>query len=135
MSDSILNSIKKTLLLSENVNDFDISILMHINSALSTLTQIGVGPSQGFEVENSEQVWSDFIGNDNRLNSVRTYIYLRVRLLFDPPNTSFAIEAIKQEIQQLEWRLNVVREETEWDNPNPPSTPDEDDFDLDGGTP
>lgn len=104
---SILNSIKKNIGVAEDYTVFDPTILMHINSVFSTLTQLGVGPSEGFMIEDNTADWPSFIGVDPRLNAVKTYVTLRVRLLFDPPETSFAITAIKEQIQELEWRLNV----------------------------
>jgi hypothetical protein len=93
---------------------FDLDIITHINSAFSTLTQLGVGPAEGFMIEDATAVWSDFIGDDIQYNSVKSYVFLRVRLLFDPPATSYLIAAYEKQIQELEWRLSVLREGTEW---------------------
>jgi hypothetical protein len=120
METSILISTKKILGVAEDYTVWDLDIITHINSAFSTLTQLGVGPVAGFMIEDETAEWSDFIGTDLELNSVKTYIYLRVRLLFDPPATSYAITAMNDQIEQLEWRLNVHREETEWVDPDPP---------------
>jgi hypothetical protein len=114
---SILNSTKKVVGLSETDTSFDLDILLHINSVFSVLNQIGIGPVEGFMVEDSAVTWDTFMGNDPRLNSVKTYVYLRVRLLFDPPNTSFVIESMNKQIAEFEWRLNVQREDEEWTNP------------------
>lgn len=108
MSDSILNSIKKLLGLTEDYTYFDADILMHINTVFMVLYQLGVGPSTPFSIEDSEAVWSDFLGDSKDLNGIKTYIYLKVRLVFDPPQSSAAMEAIKQSIAELEWRLNVT---------------------------
>lgn len=110
MTDSILDTTKKVLGIESSYTAFDLDVLMHVNSALATLNQLGIGPEEGFEIEDATAVWSDFLGTDKRYNPVKTYVYLRVRLLFDPPSTSFAIEAIKNQLQELEWRLNVHRE-------------------------
>lgn len=107
---SILNSVKKTLGLEEGYQPFDHEILTHINSVFFTLNQLGVGPEVGFSIEDDTATWNTFLGDDPNLNAVKTYIYLRVRLLFDPPQTSFAIESMNKQIQELEWRLNVYRE-------------------------
>jgi hypothetical protein len=120
METSILISTKKTLGIAEDYTVWDHDIITHINSAFSTLTQLGVGPTAGFMIDDETAEWSDFIGTDLELNSVKTYIYLRVRLLFDPPATSYAISAMKDQVDQLEWRLNVHREETQWVDPDPP---------------
>ena len=104
---SILTSIKKLLGITEEYEHFDIDIIMHINTALASLTQIGVGPAEGFFIEDSEAAWSDFLGDSQKLESVKTYVYLKVRLIFDPPASSIMMEAMKRNIEELEWRLNV----------------------------
>lgn len=105
---SILETTKKILGIDASYTAFDTDITIHINSALSTLTQLGVGPAEGFMIVDQTQLWADFIGSDPRLNAVKTYVYLRVRLLFDPPSTSFHLVAMKEQIQELEWRLQVT---------------------------
>ena len=117
MSTSILSSTKKALNLAEDYTAFDPDIIMHINSVFSTLNQLGVGPVNGFMIEDKEATWEAFLGDDPRLNHVKTYVYLRVRMLFDPPQTGFHTEAMKEQIRELEWRLNAQREDTEWVNP------------------
>jgi hypothetical protein len=119
MNDSILTSTKKILGIDENYTVFDPDILLHINSVFSTLNQLGIGLVTGFQVEDADAVWSDFLGTDIRLNSIKTYVYLRVRMLFDPPATSFHIAAIQEQIRELEWRINVLREEGSWVDPDP----------------
>lgn len=114
MNDSILNSVKKVLGLEPEYTPFDQDILMHINTVFSTLNQLGLGPSQGFMIEDDKALWVAFLGNDIRLNSIKTYVCLRVRLLFDPPTTSYLIQSIKEQIQELEWRLSVHREGETW---------------------
>lgn len=109
VSDSILLSTKKTLGLIESYDVFDTDIILHINSIFAILTQLGIGPEEGFSITNDEDVWSDFI-TDARLNTIKSYVYLRVRLLFDPPTTSYLMTAIQEQIKELEWRINVYRE-------------------------
>lgn len=110
--DSILTSIKKLLGITEEYTHFDPDIITHINSAFFTLTQLGVGPSEGFSIKNSSATWDDFLSNANskNLEAVKTYVYLKVKLLFDPPLTSSVTEAIKSQISEYEWRLNVEAE-------------------------
>jgi hypothetical protein len=122
MEQSILLSTKKILGISSDYVVFDLDILTHINSAFSTLAQLGVGPVEGFMIEDETAQWADFFGDapDIQLNSVKTYIYLRVRQVFDPPTTSYAISAFNEQIKELEWRLNSHREETAWVDPDPP---------------
>lgn len=118
MSNSILEDVKKVLGLESSYDVFDQDVIMHINTALSTLTQLGVGPQNGFMINDASATWLDFLGEDNfRLNMIRSYVYLRVRLLFDPPSTSFAIESFNTQIKELEWRINVVREEDHYEDP------------------
>lgn len=104
---SILKSIKKLLGVPEEYDVFDTDITIHINSAFSTLNQLGVGPSEGFSIEDDTETWGMFLGDNTQINSVKTYVYIKVRLLFDPPTTSFAIDALKKQAEELEWRLNV----------------------------
>lgn len=110
MTDSILNSTKKILGIAENYTEFDQDIILHINSVFATLNQLGLGPDEGFEIEDEDAEWAEYLANDKNLNGVRTYVYLRVRLLFDPPTTSFALESMNKQVEQFEWRLNVYRE-------------------------
>lgn len=109
MASSILTSTKKALDLSEDYDAFDGNILMHINSVFSTLHQLGVGPSDPFMIEDATPTWDDFSA-DPRLSAVRSYVFLRVKILFDPPTTSFLLDAYQKQIQEMEWRLNAVRE-------------------------
>jgi hypothetical protein len=122
MEESILIGTKKILGIDASYTAFDHDILTHINSAFSTLTQLGVGPAAGFMIEDDTSKWADFIdtSTDPQYNSVKSYVFLRVRQLFDPPSTSYLISAVERQIQELEWRLNVHREETEWTDPDPP---------------
>lgn len=114
MTDSILDSVKKNLGIEADYTVFDSDILMHINSVFSTLNQLGIGPLGGFMIEDSAANWVDFLDDDPRLNSVKTYMYLRVRVLFDPPATSFHLTALHQQIMELEWRINAMREDLLW---------------------
>jgi hypothetical protein len=120
MEQSILTSTKKILGIAEDYTVFDLDIITHINSAFSTLTQLGVGPAVGFMINDATEEWTDFIVEDFQFNSVKSYVFLKVRQLFDPPQTSYLIGAVEKQIQELEWRLNVHREETGWVDPNPP---------------
>ena len=85
--DSILTSIKKMLGITEEYEHFDQALIIHINTVLNTLTQIGVGPEQGFAIDSSTQTWSDFLYGDSRLDLIKSYVYLKVKMLFDPPWT------------------------------------------------
>lgn len=106
--ESILTSIKKLLGIEKNYTQFDGDIIMHINSVFLNLTQLGVGPAEGFLIEDDSATWYDFIGDSNQLQAVKTYMYLKVKLLFDPPLSSSVIESMNRMIAELEWRLNVA---------------------------
>lgn len=117
---SILNSTKKTLSIAPDDPSFDIDIIMHINSIFSVLNQLGIGPVDGYMIEDSEDTWDAFIGSGSKLNLVKTYVYLRVRMLFDPPGTSFFKESMEKQIAEFEWRLSVHREGESWVDPTLP---------------
>ena len=110
MSESILESTKKILGIEADYTAFDMDIIMHINSALATLHQLGIGPDEGFMIEDVSAEWGDLLDDDPRLNQVKSYIYLKVRVVFDPPTTSFALAAFEKQIEEHEWRINVFRE-------------------------
>lgn len=122
MEQSILTSTKKILGIAEDYTVFDLDIITHINTVFSTLTQLGVGPAAGFMIEDESAEWSDFIDvdTDPQYNAVKSYMFLRVRYLFDPPSTSYLIGATENQIRELEWRLNTHREETGWVDPEAP---------------
>lgn len=106
--ESILTSIKKLLGIDEGYEHFDTDLIMHINSVLFILNQLGVGPSEGFSISDKFAKWSDFIEDETKLESVKTYVYLKVKLVFDPPLSSSVMESMNRMISELEWRLNVA---------------------------
>lgn len=115
---SILTETKKTLNLSEEYTAFDTDIMLHINSVCSTLHQLGIGPAEGFMITSKNDQWEALLGDDLRLNMVKSYVFLRVRLLFDASSlTGPTLSAFQKQIEELEWRLNAVRESTEWVDP------------------
>lgn len=105
--ESILKSIKKLLGIDETETAFDMDILIHINSAFASLNQMGVGSSKTFTVYTDDDTWNEFTENDEDLNNVKTYVYLKVRLVFDPPTSSTVLASMENQIKELEWRLNV----------------------------
>lgn len=133
MTDSILTSTKKILGLDEDYTAFDLDIVLHINSIFSTLHQLGLGPESGFAITDKGDTWEDFLGDDLVKNNVKTYIYLRLRLLFDPPTSSFALSSMQEQIKELEWRINEYRESYAYVNPNPADVSG--DVSVDGGAP
>ncbi|MBR6640919.1 MAG: hypothetical protein IKL08_01805 [Clostridia bacterium] len=110
MGESILTSIKKMLGMTEDYTHFDTDIIIHINTAFMTLNQLGIGPSTGFKIEDNSKLWMDYIREDDDLEAVKTYIYLKVKLVFDPPLSSAVMTVMQQSITELEWRLNVQTE-------------------------
>ena len=108
METSILTSIKKLLGVAEDYVEFDEDIMTHINSVFLNLTQLGVGPEEGFMIEDNTAEWEDFINDSVQLQAVKTYVYLKVKLLFDPPLSSSVTESINRMIAELEWRLNAA---------------------------
>lgn len=105
--DSILTSIKKLLGISADYTHFDQDLIIQINSAFSALTQLGVGPIEGFEIQDASSTWSEFI-DDPRLNFAKTYVQIRVKLAFDPPTSSALIESYNRQLDELTWRLTVA---------------------------
>lgn len=117
---SILKSVKKILGLDENYDAFDHDVITHVNSAFFTLYQLGIGPTGGFMIDGDEDLWSDFTGvgvSMPTLNAVQSYIYLYVRLLFDPPGTPHHIKAAEDQKTELTHRLLTERELTAWTTP------------------
>lgn len=107
---SILTTTKKILGLDEAYTAFDLDVTTHINAAFSTLSQLGVGPEEGFFIEDDTEDWDDFDVPANQLHLAKAYVYLKVRMLFDPPGTSFLITAMESQLAELVWRLNMLRE-------------------------
>lgn len=110
--ESILTSVKKMLGIVEEYEHFDPELIMHINSVFMILNQLGVGPSEGFSIEDAETTWSEYIGVGSDLEAVKSFMYLKVQLLFDPPDRSAILEAKKNLLSELEWRLLIAAEST-----------------------
>ena len=102
--DSILTSVKKMLGITEEYTHFDPELIMHINTTFAILQQLGVGPNSGFSIADKSATWNDFLADDRGLNMVKTYMFQRVRLMFDPPQNSAVIEVIKEQIKEFETR-------------------------------
>jgi hypothetical protein len=124
MEQSILKSTKKVLGIGPDDTSFDLDVITHINSAFSHLHQLGVGPAEGFVIEDETATWDQFmVTSPPILSLLKTCVYLRVRMLFDPPTTSYLVTAMEQQIVEHEWRLNVLREGTDWIDPTAEVTP------------
>jgi len=111
MEESILQSTKKILGIEADYTVFDQDIITHINAAFSILNQLGVGPVEGYYISDDSDAWDEFIVPPNQLHLVKTYVYLKVRILFDPPGTSFLLNSAQEQVKEYEWRLNVLRED------------------------
>lgn len=122
MEQSILTSTKKILNIGADDTSFDLDILTHINTAFSHLHQLGIGPLNGFVVEDADKQWSDFLNEETPLpivSAVKTSVHLRVRLVFDPPQLPHVMTALQSQLQESDTRLLIMRESTEWSNPDP----------------
>ena len=106
--DSILTSVKKLLGIDETYEHFDMDITMHINMALSELLDLGVGPEEGYSISDKNDEWTDFIEDGPLLSKVKDFVYLKVRLIFDPPASSAVMDSINKQIDKLEWKINVM---------------------------
>jgi hypothetical protein len=133
MEQSILKSTKKILNIGEDDTSFDLDILTHINSAFSHLQQLGIGPEVGFVVEDDTVEWSDFLNEETPLpivSAVKTNVHLRVRSIFDPPQLQHVMSAMQAQLLESDTRLMMMREATEWVDPDPPDV-----LIVDGGDP
>ena len=110
MTQSILDSTKKMLGLASDYTAFDLDVITHINSVFSVLTQLGIGPERGFSIEDSSTTWDEYLGGNKLLHTIKSYVYLRVRVLFDPPSAGYVLTAIENQIKELEWRINMEHE-------------------------
>lgn len=119
MEQSILKSTKKILGIDPADESFDLDIITHINSAFSTLHDLGVGPEDGFVIEDDETLWEDYLDDPVQLSQVKTCVYLRTRLLFDPPTAGYLLTAAQEQLRECEWRLNTRREAEAWVDPDP----------------
>ena len=112
MDESILTSIKKLLGITEDYDYFDQDIIMHINAAFMVLTQLGIGPSEGFLITDDTDTWNDFIDDLTNLGSIQSYVYMKVKLMFDPPQNSFTVDSMQKLVNELEWRLNIAADKS-----------------------
>lgn len=126
MEQSILTSTKKVLGIDAADTSFDLDITTHINTAFSYLNDLGIGPLSGFVIEDASEEWAEYFPNEDdpmklkvQLSKIKTVVFLRVKLLFDPPTIAYLLDASKEQLREAEWRLNVNREETEWVDPAP----------------
>lgn len=114
MEDSILTSTKKKLNLEADDETFDVDVIDHINGVFTTLRDLGVGPAAGFMIEDDTATWEEYLQDDIDVNSIKTYVFLTVRLLFDPPATSYHLAAMQEQVTELAVRINLRREAKAW---------------------
>ena len=131
MLNSILDSVKLACNQDPTYTAFDNEMIMHINSVLADLHQIGIGPTAGFQITDNTATWNDFYGGDKTHNNIQTYVCQRVRLMFNPPESSYAITSLQEQADKAEWRIRERREEYAWTSPTPEAPPTE--TILDGG--
>ena len=105
MNDSILNSVKLQLGILPEYTAFDQQLILDINTAFSILHQLGVGPKDGYEIEDESNRWDEVVTKQS-LNMIKSYVFLKVKLLFDPPTTSFVLDAYNKQLAEMEWRIN-----------------------------
>ena len=110
--DSILTSVKKLLGIDEAYEHFAADLIMHINSVFMILCQMGVGPSTPYVITDSSDEWTDFSDDVETMNAVRSYVFMKVRMIFDPPQNGTLMDSLKQLIDECEWRLNVLKDKT-----------------------
>lgn len=106
--ESILGSVKKMLGIPSEYKNFDLDIVMHINSVLFILCQLGVGPESGYVISDDSDEWTDFIPEGTNLELIKSYVFMKVRVLFDPPQSSVVMESMNRMISEFEWRINVA---------------------------
>ncbi len=106
--DSILTSVKKTLGIEKDYEQFDADLIMHINSVFSILTELGIGPKEGFSITGPDEVWDDYLKDSKKIDLVKSYMYLKVKLIFDPPLSTAVLDVMNREVAEFEWRLNVA---------------------------
>lgn len=121
VQDSILDTTKKMLGFDWDYTAFDLDIITHINSVFFTLQQLGVGPSTGFFIEDNTKTWAEFAAEEH-ISAVKSYMYLKVRIIFDPPANSFTQDAMNKQATEYEWRLNAHMEGVRWRESQIPTT-------------
>lgn len=134
LSPSILTSTKAALGLAEDYTVFDPDVILHINSTLSELNQLGVGPELGFMIMDKTATWDEVLGNELRYNDVKSWVWLKVKMLFDPPSTGYLVTHYEKLLEEYAWRINRAREDIVYPSTGTLPDPDGDsDYILDGG--
>lgn len=108
MEESILKTIKQLIGCPDDFEQFDLDLMIHINLAFATLTNLGVGPKEGYRITGVDNVWSEFETDDQKLSLVKDYVYIKTRLLFDPPATGSLMDSLKEQLKEMEFRLYIL---------------------------
>ena len=108
MEESILKTIKQLIGCPDDFEQFDLDLIVHINSAFATLTQLGVGPKEGYRITGADNAWSEFEDNVQKLSLIKDYVYIKTRLLFDPPTSGSLMDSLKEQLKEMEWRLYML---------------------------
>lgn len=136
---SIMVAMKQALGLAEDYDPFDPELIMHINSAIADLHQLGVGPESGFEITGPNETWDQLLAGDPRMNHAKSYLYLSVKMKFDPPSIGYVLTSMEKLLEKTEWRINIAREDIKYPLPPEPVEIPDDPFGeleivIDGGT-
>lgn len=108
MEDSILKTIKQLIGCPDDFEQFDLDLIVHINSAFATLTHLGVGPKEGYRITGADNAWSEFEDDAKKLSLIKDYVYIKTRLLFDPPTSGSLMDSLKEQLKEMEWRLYML---------------------------
>ena len=108
MEESILKTIKQLIGCPDDFEQFDLDLIVHINSAFATLTQLGVGPKEGYRITGADNEWSEFEDDIQKLSLIKDYVYIKTRLLFDPPISGSLMDSLKEQLKEMEWRLYML---------------------------
>ena len=108
MEESILKTIKQLIGCPDDFEQFDLDLIVHINSAFATLTQLGVGPKEGYRITGADNEWSEFEDDIQKLSLIKDYVYIKTRLLFDPPTSGSLMDSLKEQLKEMEWRLYML---------------------------
>lgn len=108
MEESILKTIKQLIGCPDGFEQFDLDLTIHINSAFAILTQLGVGPKEGYRITGPDNVWSEFEEDAQKSSLIKDYVYIKTRLLFDPPTSSALMDSLKEQLKEMEWRLYIM---------------------------
>ena len=108
MEESILKTIKQLIGCPDDFEQFDLDLIVHINSAFATLTHLGVGPKEGYRITGAGNAWSEFEDDAQKLSLIKDYVYIKTRLLFDPPTSGSLMDSLKEQLKEMEWRLYML---------------------------